>query len=65
MRLDLRLIALKIYWSKGQGCVRITAEGITFVEGNTDVSSTETFHFLKVDAADITGATKLMCGFGK
>lgn len=41
--LDLRLIALKIYWSKGQGCVRITAEGIKFVEGNKDVSSTGPF----------------------
>lgn len=43
MCLDLRLIALKIYWSKGQGCVRITAEGIKFVEGNKDVSSTGPF----------------------
>lgn len=43
MCLDLRLIALKMYWSKGQGCVRITAKGIKFVEGNKDFSSTGTF----------------------
>lgn len=56
MCLDLRLIALKIYWSKGQGCVRITAEGIKSVGGDEDASSTGTFQ-LKVDAADVSGTT--------
>lgn len=65
VHLDLRLIALKIYWSKGQGCVRVSAEGIKFMEGNKDVPSTGAFQ-LKVNAASVSGTTtKLICGYGK